>query len=104
MPECTLGDLAEQLRALSDDVREVMVSLTGNGFGAEAGLISRVRALEAQDKELATVIGGLNEQVAVNARLDLRRWDRARWIGVGGLLAVTGEGGWIVTLLLRDGI
>jgi len=84
------GTLDAKLEPVIKNQDKLIEALTGNGFGANKGLIPRVEDLEACE-------------TLQNGEIDKlwRRWDKAKWVSVGVGLGYSATGGSFVFVLSK---
>ena len=93
-----LADIKTALSESKESLYEIKTALTGNGLGANHGLIERMAkvegSIEALQAEVHKAISDAAAQVEKVAQAQEARWSRLKWtsVGIGIGSGVSGAG------------
>ena len=92
MTDFTALSQGQKIERIRSDVAEIHRAITGNGFGLEKGIVGAIGKAVEERKCISDRVENLED-----------RWDRAKWMVMGGFLGSGGVAGWVVHLLSGSG-
>ena len=83
-----------RLEAMRHQLSEVVVALTGNGYGFEKGLIAKVTSMEKANEVHVAEFHEFRDETR-------NRWDRLKYTSVGAGIGAGIGGGGIVAIVMK---